>query len=413
MPTPEPPSPDRSAPAGGTAGTDADGAPVTVVFLIEGLGTGGAERSLAELLPEYRRHGIRSVVARFHDRPEGVEAALRAAGEDIRPVPGRGRAARLRAVRRLLRAERPALLHTTHFEADVVGRLAAAGTDIPVLTTLASPPYLPVRLQDRRVHPAKLRAVRAIDGLTARHLTAHIHAVSEAVATQAVTALGVPRRRITVVHRGRDRGRLGEPTPARRAAARHALGCTATQPVLLAVGRHEYAKGHIDAVRALPVVRARHPDVVLVIAGRDGATSGELRAAIAELDLADHARLLGHRDDIGDLLCAADVLVAPSLYEGSPGAVLEAMAMAVPVVASDFAGVGEVVRPDETGIVVPMHAPEALGTALADLLDDDGRRRALGDAGRAAFEAHHSMAASGAAMASLLRRVAAAGRHPR
>ena len=60
-----------------------------------------------------------------------------------------------------------------------------------------------------------------------------------------------------------------------------------------------------------------------------------------------------------------------------------------------------------------MHAPEALGTALADLLDDDGRRRALGDAARAAFEAHHSMAASGAAMASLLRRVAAAGRHPR
>ena len=96
-------------------------------------------------------------------------------------------------------------------------------------------------------------------------------------------------------------------------------------------------------------------------------------------------RLLGHRSDIGDLHAASDVFAFPSLYEGMPGAVLEAMALGVPVVGSDAPAIVEILGTDgEFGVVVPRGDVAALGQALDELLWDGERRARLGRAGRAA-----------------------------
>ena len=105
-----------------------------VLYVINGLGTGGSERSLAELLPALRDGGVEPVIACLFHRHEGVHEALAARGFDVRVLPGPGWATRARALRRLVRATGPDLVHTAIFESDVLGRWAARRPSVPVLT---------------------------------------------------------------------------------------------------------------------------------------------------------------------------------------------------------------------------------------------------------------------------------------
>ena len=146
--------------------------------MINGLGTGGSERSLAELLPRLRERGVEPVIACLFRRTEGVHEGVEAQGFDARVLPGPGWAARARALRRLVRATEPDLVHTAIFESDVLGRWAARRTSVPVLTSLVNTSYGPARRADPNVRAWRLQVVRTVDGWTARHLTAHFHAVT-------------------------------------------------------------------------------------------------------------------------------------------------------------------------------------------------------------------------------------------
>src|SRR5918996_6097514 len=163
-----------------------------VLFVINGLGTGGAERSLAEMLPIFVREGVEPIVATLRRRSEGVEGSVRSEGYDVRLVDGARWPARLRGVRKLIRTERPDLVHTTIFEADVAGRIAAWCTGVPVLTTLVNTSYVRERLADPNVDRMKLAAVRHIDAWTSRHLTDHFHAITKAVRDEAAACLRIP-----------------------------------------------------------------------------------------------------------------------------------------------------------------------------------------------------------------------------
>ena len=130
-------------------------APLKVLFVINGLGTGGAERSLSETLL-LAPGGITPTVACLNRRSEGVQEPSIDGGMDVRFLGARGLIGRVRELRRLIDDVRPDLLHTTIFEADLAGRLAAAKTNVPVLTSLVNTSYEPVRRQDPEVNPWKL-----------------------------------------------------------------------------------------------------------------------------------------------------------------------------------------------------------------------------------------------------------------
>jgi glycosyltransferase involved in cell wall biosynthesis len=349
-----------------------------VLFLINSLGAGGAERSLAELLAPLSAGGVEPLVACFKRTDEGSEAEVRGAGVDVRIVAGGGLASRARHVRRLVDAFEPHIVHTTIFEADVVGRVAAARRPAAVVTSLVNTSYDPVRRRDPNVRPSKLRVAQAIDSWTARHLTDHFHAITDAVKAAAVRDLRIPPARITVIERGRDVGRLGRPGPDRTAASRLRLGLGADDLVVVNVGRQEFQKGHDVLVDAFDRLAAAHPRLVLLQAGRRGAATAALEARLARSPASERFRLLGHRDDIGDVLAAADVFVFPSRYEGLGGAVLEAMALGLPIVASDIPALREVLEPDANADLVAVGDPEALATAIDRLLRDPERRRRHG-----------------------------------
>jgi glycosyltransferase involved in cell wall biosynthesis len=213
-------------------------------------------------------------------------------------------------------------------------------------------------------------------------LTDHFHAVSHAVNDSAVHALGIDVNRVTVVERGRDPGCLGEPSPERRARVRAAFGIDQNARVIVTVGRQEFQKGHVYLVSAFDVIAQSRPDTELLLVGRAGNQSAAVESRDRRLPYRDRIRTLGHRDDVPDLLAACDVLVLPSLYEGFPGVVIEAMGLALPVVASSIPTLREVVD-EETGILVPPRDVERLVEAVGRVLDDE--KLALGKGGRERF----------------------------
>ncbi len=376
------------------------------LFVINSLMAGGAERSLLDMLPAMTGRGVTPVIACLYSRDIGFEEEARDAGWDVRLLAGRGLVGKVRALRRLIADERPDLVYTSLFDADIAGRLAAVGRDVPVMSNLANTAYDPARLDDPNVRRGRLRLVQAVDGFTARHFTDHFHAVSNAVKDSTVETMGVAPQRITVVHRGRDAARLGEPGTQRRHRVRQALGVPDDAEVVITVGRQEYQKGQVHLVEAFAAVVQQRPRARLLVVGREGHASADLAAATSRLGLGDVATFLGHRTDVADLLAASDLFAVPSLYEGLGGALIEALALGLPVVASDLPALREVVEPGVNADLVPAGDSSALAGAIITLLGDPERRARYGEASRRRFHDEFRSEAAFARTLELLAEVA-------
>ncbi|HSS48365.1 MAG TPA: glycosyltransferase, partial [Thermoanaerobaculia bacterium] len=152
---------------------------------------------------------------------------------------------------------------------------------------------------------------------------------------------------------------------------------------LLFVGRLRIRKGVEVLLEALKDLRSQHPETVLRIAG-DGEHRSRLERRVKDLELGDAVAFLGTCDAgrVWRLLAGAAALVVPSIYEGMPLVVLEAMAAGVPVVAGAVSGIPEVVVDGETGWLVPPEDPRALRRALEDVLARPEEARRRGEAGR-------------------------------
>ncbi len=322
-----------------------------VMHVIDSMHGGGAETSLLELVPGLDRRGVRISIVTLLADDQGLEHRLDALGVRrirlARPDPLR----RVTELRKIIRTHRPDLLHTTLLFANLAGRTAGRTTGTPVITTLANSDYGPEHRANSRHGAWSVRAVQAADLVTAP-LTTRFHAISDEVARVMGHRLKIPGDKIQVVYRGRDPGRLGSFSPPRRQAARAALGVGAATPVVLSVARLDRQKGVDTTIEAFHRLLARIPDAVLLVAGRPGNGSAEVAASARRHPA---IRLLGHRADVPDLMCAADVLSFPSRWEGLGGTLVEAMALRLSIVASDIPPVAEtlgdsgwpLVRPDD------------------------------------------------------------------
>ena len=373
---------------------------IRVLIVINGLGAGGAERSTAESILPLRERGIDVEVAVLQQRGEGVEQHV-AEWTTVHRVAGSNALARARSVRRIVRATKPDLVHSMLFEADLVARLATVGTDVPLMSSQVNTSYDPARRGDKNVTQWKLTLTRWIDAWTARLRNVHHHAISNVVAGATIESLRVRPEQITVVPRGRDRIRLGSATPDRRRTARETFAVPDNAPLVVNVGRQEYQKGQVHLIRAIAHARATMPDIVAIIAGRSGNASPELTTEITRLGLRDAVHIVGHIDNIGDLLAAGDVFAFPSLYEGLGGALLEAMAMGVPAVVSDIPVLAEVGQ--DTLVRVPPGEPVALGDAVVELLQDPARRDELAASASDRFRANYELQLVTDGMAALYR----------
>lgn len=388
--------------------TDQASTPLKVMYLVNGLGTGGAERSLTDLIPLFKAQGIELIIVCLFRRSLGVQSEVLATTE-VHFIEEGSWWSRIRGARRLLLQLRPNLLHTTLFESDVIGRVAAIGTGIPVLSSLVNTSYDSSRLEvDPQLRKSRVLAARWLDGWTARHLTVRFHALTMAVRDAAIGHLRLVPERVTVIGRGRDLSRLGAASESRRQQTRAGLGLATTDEVVLAVGRHEFQKGQIFLIEAIAELRQQREHLRLLIAGREGNATSQLAQAIDRLALGNYVSLLGHRTDIGDLFAAADVFCFPSVYEGFGGAAIEAMAMGTPIVASDLPALREVIG--DTAIFVPSQSAPALAGAIRDLLENPSMGQSLASAAKVRVTQRFSLDQIAGKMAGLYREVAGHGR---
>jgi sugar transferase (PEP-CTERM/EpsH1 system associated) len=229
-------------------------------------------------------------------------------------------------------------------------------------------------------------------------------AVSADLARWLRDVVGIAPAKLALIPNGIDTARYGS-NPAARATRPllHAFAPPGTR-LIGTVGRLDAVKHHAGLIDALHALCARDPDhgrtLRLAIVG-EGRERPALDRRTRELGLEDQVRLLGDRDDVPALLAEFDAFALPSIAEGIPLTVLEAMATGLPVVASRVGGVGEAVVDGETGTLVPPADSAALAAALARYLDDPALARRHGAAGQARARAHFSVGAMVAAYAAL------------
>jgi glycosyltransferase involved in cell wall biosynthesis len=200
-------------------------------------------------------------------------------------------------------------------------------------------------------------------------------AISHAVRRFLVATAGHDERRVETIHYGLD-----HPPAVRSQITPLQAGVPAGAQLLLAVGRLTEQKDHPTALRALAEVRTRHPSAVLAILG-SGPLEVETRQLAHELGI-EEAVFLPGRVELADWLAAAAVFVHPSRWEGFGMVLLEAMLAGLPIAATRASAIPEVVVDGATGSLVDAGDWRSLAAALAALLDDPDRARALGEAGR-------------------------------
>jgi len=357
---------------------------IRVATVIEALGRGGAERLLVDIarLLDRRRFSLR-VYTLFPVRRDYAEA-LRALEVPEECLDLRGPREILAGVRRLrdrLRRDGADVVHTHLFAANVVGRLAARGERLPVLSTYHDADYEPVvRAGNPGLTPAKQSLLRLVDGLTVAWSRARIVGVSEYVAISMRRRLLIPERRVTVVTNAVDTD-VFTPDEGKRAATRAGLGLHPGQTVVACVGRMTPQKGQDLLLRAFAEAHREVPESRLLFVG-EGAQRAQYEELTRTLELTEAVRFLGLRSDVPDLLRASDLLALPSRHEGFGLVLAEALACEVPVVATNSGPMPEIVREGQTGHLFPEGDVPALAKALADLLRDPARRREMGKRGR-------------------------------
>jgi glycosyltransferase involved in cell wall biosynthesis len=168
---------------------------------------------------------------------------------------------------------------------------------------------------------------------------------------------------------------------ADRLGARRALNLPPDVPVVTTVGRLTAIKQHELFLDTIARVAQHHPSLIALVAG-DGERRAELQAQAASLGISDSVRWLGWRRDLATIYGAADVFLLTSRNEGTPVAIIEAMASGVAVVSTDVGGVKDVVSSPDVGLVAPSGDAAALAHGIDALLNDAPRRRAMGSRAR-------------------------------
>lgn len=357
-----------------------------VLHVIDSLGYGGTELQLALNLGGMKADRFENYVCYLHG-PSHLEPALDKLGVQVFGLGLTGSRQWVRGVlrlRRLVKSLNIDLIHTNLFEADVIGGVTGRLMKRPVISTIANVCFEPEFLIDNpSLSRVKLAFPKHIRSLIANACNAHLVAVSQTVAQSAIKQLRVPPQKTSVIHRALSRQWLEPPDDDYLKSLRTQLGLAGSGPVLLNVGRLIPQKGQCYLIEGMREVVQAFPAARLLVAGE-----GYLRASLTDLrdrlGLTDHVTFLGRRNDIKALHAVSDIFVFPSLFEGCPNALIEAMVMGKPCVASKISSTEEVMEEGVTGLLTPARDPQSLANAIIQLCSNPERANLMGQKARAA-----------------------------
>ncbi len=373
--------------------------PIRVVHTMPDLIVGGGQHLLLRNIKGLDPARVESIVCCINALGE-MEGAYRAAGFRIECLNCRGKAGLLSAARRLaklVKRERIDLIHTNNTVADrTVGQLAAILTGRPVVNSLHSEHLKSDDLKGVKAVPRRL--ARWLGIALAKRTVDHVVPVSGSVNESwdpYLRAMGIGPEKVTVVNPGLAPDRFERLSEAERGALKREIGIEGAGPVLINVGRLNYHKGQHWLVPMMRRVVESHPKAKLLLIG-DGQDKELLAKSIVDNGVQASVTMLGQRSDITRLLNIADMFVFPSLTEGFPLAVLEAMAAGLPIVAFSLPSFRGCVDDGASAVLVPLGDSEAFTGAVLDVLADRARMKTMGAAALAVGHRFTQEATSGA-----------------
>ena len=341
---------------------------VRVLWLIKGLGPGGAERLLLSAARAHDHGRFAISVAYLLPWKDALTDDLRAAGVTVHCLDVR----RPYDIGWQVRVRR--LLTTRGFDIVHLHSPMVAGVARLVVRTLPQAQRPRVITTEHNEWWSYVFPTRLLNALTFPLDDAHL-AVSDDVRRSVPARLRGAVQ--TVVHgTAVDDARA---LRAQRAAARAELGFGPDDVVVGTVANFRAQKGYPDLLAAVRMAADRVPRLQVVAVGQ-GPLEAEIRARHAELGLGERFRFLGYRDDALRVLAACDIFTLASLYEGYPVALMEALAVGLPVVATAVGGVPDAVRQGVEGLVVPPSRPDLLAAALEELATDPKLRARMAEA---------------------------------
>jgi glycosyltransferase involved in cell wall biosynthesis len=330
---------------------------VRILYVVTSTNIGGTEKVLCQLVRSLDRRRYDPVVCCLK-KPGGYAQRLASHAEGFYSL-GLSEAGGVRALAtffpalvrlvRVTREVRPHIVHSFLFRANILARLAAAAAGVPVCISSI-----------RVIEPAG-RLKNLVDRMTASRVTAYT-AVSEAVRTYIHEQIGVPFEKIVTIYNGIEKEKVADP---------ETVSCQpetsgGRQLFIGLFGRFDKQKGHDILIAAARRLLENGCNVKIYFYG-EGPNEAFLRRMVRDGGLESRVAFMGVTDSVQECMAGMDIIVQPSLWEGMPNAVLEAMAAGKPVVASRISGIDEMVIDGDTGLLCEPGNPVALAEALQRL----------------------------------------------
>ena len=363
---------------------------IKILFLGSQITVGGAQRVLLDQATWFHMHDYEVNAAFLYDR-DGLSSQWQANHsfpiinlDSWHPTAGIGNIRKLISgvykLYSLLHREQYDIIETFAHHANILAMPVAWITGTPV--RLAShhgwgeglPPLL------KRLHTLVINS-KITDALVVVSRNSGIHAEK---------IEGIEPKKIIVIPNGIDFSQINSVEQGNPSYLNKELRILPGSPIILCVGRLAIPKGHKYLLEAIPMVLAKFPEAVFILAG-DGPLRPELEQTITGLGIEHAVRLIGTRSDIPALLGLADIFALPSLSEGMPISMLEAMGAGLPVVVTQVGGIGEVIEDGENGLIVSPAESDALGEAILCLLSNPDIRRKLGLSAKSLVEQEYNM----------------------
>jgi glycosyltransferase involved in cell wall biosynthesis len=356
-----------------------------ILYVLDSLGTGGAERSTADLWYYLRSRGIEPTIIVLGNRKEGIEKEILQQGFEVFFLKGHGFASQCFQLARLIKENKPDIVHSILFKSNLRVRLSRLKTKFIHVESLVNCTYDRVRLKDPRISSLSFYYYKYLDHFTAG-LTDKFLAITETVKTHYVSELNIPEKKIDVLYRGRAENPFLHERDALRIAYRRELGLAEDTLLVLHVGRQEFQKGHLVLLQAIRLIEKNiNRPVAFVFLGRKGNSSADISAFLKANPLQSKLYWLDHRYDVAQWMISSDIFVFPSLYEGLGGSLIEAQAASLPIICSNIPVLNEVVTRDKNALMFDVGNGAQLGECLINFINNREKRSRFGESSLSNF----------------------------
>ena len=334
---------------------------IKILYLITDLNVGGAEMVLWRILGGLNRQDFEPIVVSIIT-PGLIGKEIEKLGIKIFNLKAKQKLSLFPFFRliRIIIKEQPKILNSFLFHADISGRIAGRICGVPIIiSSIRSENFSKVR--------------EKILGIT-KKLCNVVIAVSETCAKKAIKNKIVLSHQIRVIANGVDAEKFKNKNESIRQKIRQEINIDPGAKLMISVGSLREAKGYSYLIKAINILREEHSNVFFVILG-EGEKRGELEKEIKDYKLEKNIFLLGQKNNIADYLAASDYFVLPSLWEGMPNTLLEAMASGMVCIATAVSGVTEIIDDGENGFLVTPGDEKALAQKIENVLSLPRRRK--------------------------------------